>query len=125
MNSLLNMFVLAAALLQGSDALLIATPGRPVAAAAVSSQRSGELQMGLFDGFAKAFANDDTLGEQKNAGPAAGCRSKMTWPNQSYALAKSGPEQQCLVFGDTGFSTPPACAGRHMCCVLSSDAEIP
>jgi len=66
MNCLLNVFLFTATLLQGSDALLVGMPARPVAAA--GSQRTGALQMGLFDGFAKAFANDDTLGDRADAG---------------------------------------------------------
>ena len=31
-------------------------------------QRSATVAMGMFDGLAGAFANDDSLGEQKSAG---------------------------------------------------------
>ena len=32
------------------------------------ARRQNELRMGMFDGFAAAFANDDSLGEKQSAG---------------------------------------------------------
>ena len=39
-----------------------------------------DCQMGLFDGFAKAFANDDTLGARENAGLSKEAQKRtVTW----------------------------------------------
>merc|ERR1719231_322347 len=39
-----------------------------------------DIQMGLFDGLAKAFENDDSLGDR---GDFKAKVSKLTWPDQS------------------------------------------
>lgn len=54
---------LATALFSGVSAFVM--PGTAVGACAA---RTSTVSCGLFDGFAKAFENDDSLGKAKNAG---------------------------------------------------------
>lgn len=61
-----------------------------MAAAAAGSQRSAQLQMGLFDGLSKAFANDDTLGERSNAGLSKEQNKRtVTWKGPKGQTKKS------------------------------------
>lgn len=67
-----------------------------------TSQRM-PLRMGMFDGFAAAFANDDTLGEKENAGLSKGVKyHKITW---------RGPKP---MFGDAPEVTSSAVAGQKL-----------
>jgi hypothetical protein len=78
----------------------------PPAAATLGVMRSdlGAHRMGLFDGFAKAFANDDTLGERENAGLKKGATFKsVTW------LGPNGQKKQvCCYSSDRTRQRPHA-----------------
>ena len=55
-----------------------------------ASARSAPLTMGLFDGLAGAFANDDTLGAQKSAGLSkAAQKVTVTWVNPKTGAKKT------------------------------------
>ena len=72
--------IMRAVVLLGALLPTAAAFGVPSSAAVASVRRSPAPAMGLFDGFASAFANDDSLGDREDAGLSkAKQKLTVTW----------------------------------------------
>ena len=85
-QSMLRAFVLCAAFFATGSGLVV-TPSTPRAVG-----RTRHAHMGLFDGFAKAFENDSTLGARESAGLKSAAKTKtVTW------MGPNGQKKQATV----------------------------
>ena len=91
---------------------------RGISCAGGSQLRASTPTMGLFDGFAAAFANDETLGE---AGPA-GLKDKAVYHTITWEGPK--PEGAAAIFEKQKVTVSQAIAGQPMKDVAAT-AEIP
>ena len=81
---MLSKLVLAAVLLPLASAYTLGAAPR------VGASRA-HVTMGMFDGFAKAFENDSTLGDRKDAGLTKGAQKRtVTW------MGPNGKKKQAL-----------------------------